>query len=243
MLRVLLSVVLPVTAWAGFAGFAKVDPAQDPRPVAKRPAAKRPAQQAGERAGPEPADRDPKAGGGLRMASAAVLQTSQVLSRTTEHHQRLARLVGDWEIQLQTHVRPDVASGDTGKNSGPVQDNGTMQARAILGGRYVICSFTLNLQGNRFEAVQILGFDSLREVYTSSWRDSGSTWAVTCEGEPGERADVLILRGTLVDAQSPRGRAFRCTLDVGDGDAIQVTIHEGSRGSEVLVQSQQWTRR
>lgn len=177
-------------------------------------------------------DPQPSAAAGVRQPDAEVLQHALELARPTSEHERLGRLVGSWRVQMTTF----------GAEGAPHQAAGKMVCRAILGGRYVVLNFDLELAERRLEAVQILGFDTMLQSYTASWRDSGSTWSIECRGVPGDEAEVLQLRGSLVDARSPRGRPFRLTLDLSDRARVPVTIHEGVPASEVLVQQQVWTR-
>jgi hypothetical protein len=164
----------------------------------------------------------------------AVLHKAKLLSATTEHHTRLQQLLGEWNVVVRTTL-PGVEARE---------DRGTLVAASILGGRHLVLSFTLELQGAKFEAVQILGFDTLRQVYTASWRDSLSTWAVDCSGAPSsETPAVLSLSGTLADARDPTGRPFRLVLDLGKDKAVTARTFETIDGKEVEVQSQQWTKR
>lgn len=171
----------------------------------------------------------------VRQPDGKALQHAQQLSRTTAEHDQLARLAGKWRVSVRT-------SSD---GSGQVrEDQGTCVGQAILGGRYVVLNFQLQLQGRKVEAVQLIGFDTLRKVYTASWRDSATTWSIECEGEPGKLPDVLSLRGLMVDAFTPDGRAFRMELDLGVKDQVDVRIYEqdGAGRGEVLLQEQQWRR-
>lgn len=169
---------------------------------------------------------------------ARMLQQAQQLARTYEPHQRLQQLAGAWDVAVRTTVpgQPEVAG------------RGTVAGKAMLGGRYVVLNFQLDVLGAPLEAVQILGFDNLRQSYTSSWRDDLSTWSVECTGgaEPKEPTK-LRLAGQLADARDPAGRPFRLELDLPGLDqakgAVQVRLFDTIAGREVLVQRQDWTRR
>jgi hypothetical protein len=172
------------------------------------------------------------------VAHAQMLQQAQQLARTYEPHQRLQQLAGAWDVAVRTTVpgQPEVAG------------RGSLAGKSMLGGRYVVLNFQLDVQGAPLEAVQILGFDNLRQSYTSSWRDDLSTWSVECAGgaEPKEPTK-LRLAGQLADAHDPAGRPFRLELDLPALDqpkgAVQVRLYDTIGGREVLVQRQDWTRR
>ncbi len=168
------------------------------------------------------------------VQQAQMLKQAQQLARLVDPHQRLSKLLGEWNITLRT-----TPPGGTEQN-----DRGVVVGKAILGGRYVVLNFNLKLQGNDLEAVQILGFDTLRQHYTASWRDDLSTWSVECSGAPQAQApDALQLHGTLADARDPTGRPFRLELDLGEKDHVTLRLFDTHEGSEFLLQTQDWARR
>lgn len=174
-----------------------------------------------------PAGQDPVEHGRL-------LQEAQRLARLQPPHQRLQALVGDWTVEV-------VARGRDGREQ---TGRGTVAAAAILGGRYVVCTMRLELPGGRVEAVQILGFDTQQQQWTSSWRDDLSTWAVEARGAFDPAAPTrAVLEGQLIDAHDPTGRPFRMTLELGQPDRVEVAVQETASGTELLRQRQVWTRR
>jgi len=173
---------------------------------------------------------DPKPN--VRRPDADSLRRARDLAKTAPAHDVLRRLGGEWQVTLRTTAPNGKVHEDTGKVAGT----------AMLGGRYVALNFELKLQGNDLEAVQILGFDTLKGLYTASWRDTGTTWAVDCQGEPGKDVGVITMHGSMVDAFTPNGRPFRLQLDVRERQQVVVKIWEGMVGKEVLVQEQRWVR-
>jgi hypothetical protein len=167
-----------------------------------------------------------------RRPDAKALQRARELSATAPQHDVLRRLGGSWKVALRT----------TGPDGEAREDRGAAVGRAMLGGRYVALDFELDLGGNEVLAHQILGFDTLKGVYTASWRDTMSTWSVDCWGAPGEQPFLLGMRGRIVDAMTPGGRPFRLELDLRDRAAVEVKIYEGAGQEEALVQVQRWTK-
>ena len=106
------------------------------------------------------------------LREAGMMRSAQQLAVTTVEHQLLQRLAGDWDV-VNTTFPPG------GK---PQEARGRIVGKSMLGGRYVVLNHSLAVGANRVEAVQLLGFDTLRGHYTSSWRDDVSTWAVECSG-------------------------------------------------------------
>ena len=165
---------------------------------------------------------------------APLLRTAQQLAAIGPEHLRLQRLVGTWDVTWTT----------TSKGAGQREDRGQMVGTTMLGGRHIALRFTMQLGGAPFEAMQLLGFDTLRQQYTSSWRDDLSTWAVDCVGPPRSDApDQLALAGTLFDARDPTGRPFRLALDLRDTKQVVAELNDTLDGREHLVQTQRWTKR
>lgn len=167
------------------------------------------------------------------------LQQAHHLGRTYEPHQRLQALVGSWDVTVRSTL----------PGSPERTDRGTVVGKAILGGRYVVLNFQLQLQGHAVEAVQILGFDNLRQRYTSSWRDDLSTGAVECSGSVDANAPRrLQFDGELADARDPGGRPFRLELELPDPAAtgkptVKVKLSDTVGGTLTAVQQQEWTGR
>ena len=160
------------------------------------------------------------------------LRRAQALSRTTAEHDRLQKLVGEWRVTLRT-FRAD----------GKVQEvRGKVLGQAMLGGRYIVLNLKAKMQGRDVEAVQIVGFDTLRNAYTSSWRDNATTWPVSCHGGLGNDANVLTMTGMLHDAHTPNGRGFRLVIDLREKDQVTVKAFEDRGLGDTLMQEQIWER-
>jgi hypothetical protein len=169
-----------------------------------------------------------------RPPDAAALLRAKQLAAPGDHHTRLQRLVGEWNVVVRS----------TGAAATANEQRGRVSCAAILGGRHVVANYSLTLGGAKVEAVQILGFDTLRQVYTASWRDDASTWSVEGTAPPvAETPDVLTFRGTLADALDATGRPFRQVLDLGSDRAVVVRLFETRDGVERERQTQEWTRR
>ncbi len=163
-----------------------------------------------------------------------VLQRADRVAAVTDAHRRLGRLVGSWTIELRN--TPPKSAEQTGR--------GTVEATSILGGRWIQLEYRFELQGRPVQAMQLLGFDELRQLYTASWRDDLSTWAVDCAGVPLEPSpDVLRMHGSLADARDPTGRPFRLELDLSSKDAVSARVFDSEDGEEFLLQTQTWARR
>jgi hypothetical protein len=164
----------------------------------------------------------------------AQLRRAQQVAAVGPEHQRLAKLVGDW----------DVAWTNEGRDGQARDARGTATGKLVLGGRYVQLDCKLQVQGTWLHGMQLFGFDALRQQYTSSWRDDLSTWAVDCAGPPPkEQPDLLELSGMLSDVHDPIGRAFRLRLDLRQDGVVLVELQDTLEGRDHVLQRQRWTRR
>ena len=166
----------------------------------------------------------------VRVPDGETLRRAQELSRTTVHHDRVKKLTGQWEVT----VRSPLPGGKTR------EDKGTVFGMPILGGRDVARNYKLSILGRDIDALQMVGFDTLRSQYTSTWRDNQTTWSVECAGEPGKDADLLELAGRLHDAESPDGKPTRLTFDLRTEHQVTVRVHTGSGEDAALMQEQVW---
>ncbi|MGC6487233.1 MAG: DUF1579 family protein [Planctomycetota bacterium] len=168
----------------------------------------------------------------VRRPGAEAMRRARDLARTAPEHEVFRRLAGTWKVTTRT----------TSPEGDAHEDAGEVVGRALLGGRYLGLAFELDVQGNALEALQILGFDRLKGLYTASWRDTGTTWSVECQGSPGDDPHVITMFGSMVDAFTPDGRPFRLQLDARARAEVRVKIWEGRLGQEVLLQEQRWVR-
>jgi hypothetical protein len=103
-------------------------------------------------------------------------------------HHFFSQLAGDWEGTVRTWFEPDVLA-DTSAISGSI--------RTVLGGRFALHEYSFELQGERYEALAILGFDLYKQRYTCAWVDSahnGTTIMLSLSPEgsgPAPRPSVL----------------------------------------------------
>lgn len=163
-----------------------------------------------------------------------LLQRAQQLSLPVEQHTLLGRLAGEWDVVVHT----------TSPGGSAREGRGRVVGAPILGGRYVVLNFVLQQEGAKLEAVQILGFDTLRMLWTSSWRDELSTWSSEASGPVRpDQPQLATLSGTLADARDPTGRPFRLQFDLGSAQRVMVRLFDTYDGKEFEVQRQEWTKR
>lgn len=125
----------------------------------------------------QPAAVEPVAAGAAdpAAAQAAAMAKMQELGSPNEHHQVLEPLVGTWTYVGEFRMAPD----------GPAQTmTGTANNSLIFGGRFLKQEITG--QGEMmpaFEGIGYLGYDTIRNEYTSVWFDNMMTGIMRGAGQ------------------------------------------------------------
>jgi len=169
----------------------------------------------------QPAAQAPVGGGETQRT----LEESLRLAQPGPEHAWLAQLVGEHEVVLRSRARASDAWAER---------KGTCTASKLLGGRYVQLAMRFPASGPEaegFEVLQVLGHDRLRRAYTSSWRDTLTTWDVVSSGgmtEPG----LVRFQGVSADPQFVDGRVFRMDLAVPGSGAPSLRVFTGTAGAE-----------
>lgn len=103
-------------------------------------------------------------GGDADMA--AMMEAYERAGTPGEHHARLDRNVGDWELEVRFYPDPD---GE------PSVSRGTSSSRWVMDGRFVQETVTGEFMGAPFQGMGLTGFNNLTGEYEASWIDNHST--------------------------------------------------------------------
>ncbi len=114
------------------------------------------------------------------------------LSTPNEHHAELGKSVGNWTAQTSFIMDP---------SQPPMEGEGKMSVKWVLGGRYVMAEFKMDFMGEPFEGIGYTGYDIAHEQYVSTWMDTMSTKITYTTGNL-EDDGRLVLTGT---ATTPMG--------------------------------------
>lgn len=103
-----------------------------------------------------------------------MMQEMMRLGTPGEHHQKLARTVGEWNVDA-TFMDP---------SGGEMKGEGTMSSEWVLGGRFVKTDFSLpEFMGMPFTGIGYNGYDNGAEKYVGVWMDNMSTKVFVTEGK------------------------------------------------------------
>jgi hypothetical protein len=116
----------------------------------------------------------------------AMMAEYMKLSAKNEHHERLQKLVGDWDATTQFRMSPD-------QDWSP-ESSGTCSFESVAGDRFVLQRFEGPGMGDgaeKFEGVGLTGYDNSTSKYTSFWTDSMSTMVMKMEGDWDEASQEI----------------------------------------------------
>jgi len=104
-------------------------------------------------------------------------------------HAILSGFAGHWKWKL--HPIPDAATAATPDSvvSGPPDTEGTAEGKLLMGGRFAEVRHEGTVNGQKFEAMMLCGFDAVINRYASTWIDNASNAMVHFVGtyDPGKK--------------------------------------------------------
>lgn len=130
-------------------------------------------------------------------------------------HAELMELAGKWTESYRMRF---------GDPTQPwMETTGTSESKPMLGGRYLFQTIQMDMMGMPMECLQILGYDKLKDEYTSLWMDSMSTWWVTSTGK--ETSDGTVeFKGTMRDVAGER--PFRMVVRNTSADETKIEMYD-----------------
>lgn len=138
-------------------------------------------------------------------------------------HAELGARAGRWDVDFRYRAGPEAPW---------IELRGSITARSVLGGRYLLEEHALDVGGPLMQGLLLQGFDNESLEYTRIWLDSGSTWCVDARGR--KSADgTITLHGTTKDANGER--PYRVVERAISADEHETELHERVDGREELV--------
>ena len=113
-----------------------------------------------------------------------------------------------------------------------------------LGGRFLVGKYDGYIDGDLFQAREILGYDTFRGEYRSVWVDSNTTAFTLSTGEYDARKKTLTFNGVQDDVEKNlRDQPFRFVYRFIDNDHFRIEIwRPGPDGTMVMGTSVNATR-
>lgn len=136
-----------------------------------------------------------------------------------ESHKLLDERAGNWDVTVRFWMAPGTP---------PDESTGTVEAKMIMGGRFLVEKYEGTAMGQPFSGMGITGYDNLKKKFVSIWIDSMSSGIMYAEGTAdgktihwiGEMPDMMTgtykkSRGTdsISDANKRTAEGFDTTPD------------------------------
>jgi len=159
---------------------------------------------------PQPQSQEGAATGELPPGmDAAMMAEMMRLATPGPEHAELIKGAGEWELTYRMRMAPDAPW---------TESKGTMSARPLLDGRYLLEEHTSEVMGMPMKGLNIVGFDNSTGEFTSMWADNFSTWWLTSRGKHNADGDIDF-RGTMKDVAGER--PFRMLVhNVSDDESV-----------------------
>ncbi len=147
-------------------------------------------------------------------------------AKPTAHHDVLDNLWGKW------HYAVTIESDD-----GEPQTI-TMDAdyRWTFGGRFLLGSFDGYVNGDLFQAREILGYDSFRGEYRSIWVDNNTTAFTLATGQYDARKRTLTFKGVEDDVEKNlRDQPFTLVYRFVDDNHFRIEVRRPGPGGKMVM--------
>ncbi len=145
------------------------------------------------------------------FAFVALAQTDEEMKAYMDYltpgpmHKHLSQSEGNWDYQMKIY-------GEPGKE--PVTEKGTAKAEMILGGRYLQINHDGTAWGMPFQAIQIFGYDNVKQEFLAYWIDNMGTGFTVASGKMDFNKGYLEMKGSFIDAALKKDVNFRCILNL-----------------------------
>ena len=159
--------------------------------------------------------------------ASATGKTAEWMKYTTpgEGHKVLNDLAGKWSYTMQWWTAP---------GSKPEESKGSCNSKWILGGRFLQQDVKGKAMGQPFQGMGVIGYDTFKQEYQSSWLDSMSTGMMLTTGSYDTATKTLQQTGTLSDPMSgEKNKWFRTELKIAShNEHTYLMFNKGTDGNE-----------
>jgi hypothetical protein len=166
----------------------------------------------------------PAAASAQQPDSAMIMQKWQEYMTPGPAHQRLAQDAGEWTWTSTFWATPDAP---------PEKSSGTMSARTIMGGRYLVEDWKGTAMNMPFEGHSLSGYDNAKGQHFSTWIDNFGTGVMTSWGSYDEASRTMTMKGSFIDPVTGKEQSARSVMRrIDDGSFIFEMYGPGPDGKE-----------
>jgi len=162
---------------------------------------------------------------------------AQMMKWTTPgpHHKTLEALVGKWNVTATMWMAP---------NTKPQVMTGTSENKWVLGGRFIQQDVMGSDAQHPFQGMGLIGYDNIRQEYTSMWADNMSTGMMESSAQYNPATSTFMESGSVsCPMTGQKNRKFRGVTKIVDADhyVFEMYMHD-ARGKEFKAMEIDYTR-
>lgn len=173
---------------------------------------------------------DDKPEAAQQPSQAELEQLMEAYAQPGEAHERLQKMVGEWDVAVTAYAE------------NPVESTAVAKMETMLDGRFLRQTFEGEFNGRKFTGVGISGYDNALKKYVGMWIDNFGTGIMHLTGEYDEETETLTETGK---ASTPLGEMqFKMVTKQPSDDAIEFTMYMTLPGvGEQKMMESKYTRR
>jgi hypothetical protein len=168
---------------------------------------------------------------GEKYSPEAAQQAWMKAAQPGPEHALLQTMVGSWEYSSKMWMDP---------SKPPVQNSGTCERKAILGGRYIYEEINGNVMGMPFDGIGITGYDNVEKKYKTVWLDNMSTTIMAGDGTYDEQNKAFTFEMKYTDALTGKSTTAKTITKIVNKDK-QVFEYYGKDPSGVEFKTMEIT--
>jgi hypothetical protein len=117
-----------------------------------------------------------------------LMANMQAYSTPNENHALLAKLAGDWDVEVSIWMDPAQEANVS---------QGTASLAMIYGGRYLEQIFKGTFEGQPYEGRGLLGYDNIQKEFQSIWHDNMGTGIMFGKGRYDAEKKTITEENTV----------------------------------------------
>ncbi len=154
----------------------------------------------------------------------AVMQKMMKLGAPGKHHQVLDMFVGKWNYTVESRMIPQAK---------PQIMKGTSENKWILGNRFIQEEVTGGEAAQPFQGIGLLGYDNIRQEYTSVWLDNMGTGMMEASAVYDPSTKTFAEKGTVsCPLTGEKHRKYRAIWKITDDNHYTYEMYMEANGKE-----------
>lgn len=171
----------------------------------------------------------------IAQDSAAMMQAWQNFMTPGEHHKRLAKEAGTWEVDMSSWMAPDQP---------PIKSKGKYTVTMLMNGLYQQGSFSGNVMGMPFMGQSLTGYDNAKKAYVLTWIDNFGSGIIYMTGSYNEKDKTMSFNGTQTDPMTGNNTSIREEIKYHNNDHFTIAMFgPGMDGKEMKVMEAEYKRK